>query len=454
MSLLYAVLICAVLAALVFLVLWRLVVARVAQQEQLVNNAFAALAARDYNGAAAIVPTLENSGAPSLAATLRSTLEALEAEHRERDRPRRDLEDVLSSLQDGVLVVDSEARLRFLNAAALQMFDVRIEDVLGAQVLEALPSFGIESAVRAALHEGKMSEREVHLYAPRMREVLMRVAPVRRAGVPFGAGQTSGAVAILQDLTEMRRLERVRRDFVANASHELRTPISTIRAMAETILDAPDDAALVTRFLPQLVSEAERLSRLVSDLLALAHAESPVETPHSPVDLATIVYDTIQQLKHKAIQCHVETGCEFQDGFEDNACVLGDAASLGQVVFNLVDNAISYTPAGGKVTLRVFDGGRSTPDTPTSIVATPEMPQSICLGVSDTGIGIPEDELPRIFERFYRVDKARSRAQGGTGLGLAIVKHIVENHGGHVKAESEVGKGTTFTVTLPAVPSA
>jgi len=442
--------IAALLVAGVFCTLWRQSVARAARREQLWSSALGALASRDYDDAAAVADILERQdNAAPLAAALRRTRDALEAESNERDRPRRDLEDVLSSLQDGVLVVDSEGRLRFLNAAALQMFNVRIEDVLGAQVLEALPSFGIESAVRAALREGKMSEREVHLYAPRMREVLMRVAPVRRAGVPFGVGQTSGAVAILQDLTEMRRLERVRRDFVANASHELRTPISTIRAMAETILDAPEDTALVSRFLPQLVSEAERLSRLVGDLLALAHAEAPMETPHQPVDLVTVVYDTIQQLKHKAIQSHVEIGCQFQNGYSERACVTGDAASLGQVVFNLVDNALSYTPAGGTITLQIANGDRvaqssEEPD------AENDSHKSISLAVSDSGIGIPSADLSRIFERFYRVDKARSRAQGGTGLGLAIVKNIVENHGGHVEAESEEGKGTTFTVTLPA----
>jgi two-component system phosphate regulon sensor histidine kinase PhoR len=200
-----------------------------------------------------------------LARAWRETAVRLRDEAGEQRRAQRDLEDVLASLQDAVLVVDGEARLRFLNAAALAMFAVRIEDVLGAQMLEALPSFGLESAVRAALHEGENTANEVALYGTKVREVLLRVSPVRRAD-----GTVSGAVAIVQDLTELRRLERVRRDFVANASHELRTPIANIRATAETIIDNPEDPKLAARFLPHLVSEAERLSRLVSDLLDLA----------------------------------------------------------------------------------------------------------------------------------------------------------------------------------------
>ncbi|MDQ3815068.1 MAG: ATP-binding protein, partial [Armatimonadota bacterium] len=363
-------------------------------------------------------------------------MQALESSDRREYRARRELERVLASLQDAVLMVDEEARLRFLNAAATQFFKVRVQDVLGAQLLEILPSFELQSAVQEALREGRSSEREARLYAPRERHILLRVAPVRQED-----GQVSGAVAILQDLTEMRRLEDVRREFVANASHELRTPIANIRAAAETILHSSDDPSLVSRFLPQMVAEAERLSRLVHDLLDLARAESSAPTPTVPVNLTDIAHDVVHQLQTKAVQQQVTVSCDFPNGSADGTYVMGEAAGLEQVVFNLLDNALSYTPPGGEVTLHLASPVGGT---------TEGAQKMVSLSVSDTGPGIPAADLPRIFERFYRVEKARSRAQGGTGLGLAIVKHIVENHHGHVQVESAVGQGTTFTVTLPA----
>lgn len=382
---------------------------------------------------AAVIPLPETADdVADIGAAINAASGRLNARAEEQRRAHRELEDVLASLQDAVLVVDGEARLRFLNAAALALFGVRIEDVLGAQMLEALPSFGLESAVRTALAEGEHSASEIALYGPRVREVLLRVSPVRRSD-----GAVSGAVAIVQDLTELRRLERVRRDFVANASHELRTPIANIRATAETILDMPEDPGLAARFLPHLVSEAERLSRLVSDLLDLARADAGLETRRERFDVGDVAEAVRWRLEAKAQENGVAVLCEA-----DPDCIVeGDAPSIEQVIFNLLDNALAYTTAGGRVhiVVRHLDG-------------------EIEIAVSDDGIGIPGGELPRVFERFYRVDKARSRSQGGTGLGLAIVKHIVENHSGHVRVESQAqgepgsenGHGTTFTVRLPA----
>lgn len=480
----------------------------------------------------------EVASTEEVSAAFRRTVMLLEAQDREGQIARRELEDVLSSLQDSVLVVDDEARLRFLNAAAQSFFHVHAEDVLGAQILEALPSFGLDSIVRAALRDGQHHSREVALYAhgvgvddltagvrfdaraasassagasaleflessegrdnsgrdgrfegrfePR-REVLLRVAPVRRAD-----GVVSGAVAIVQDLTELRRLERVRRDFVANASHELRTPIANIRAAAETVLDAADDPSTVQRFLPRLVDEAERLSRLVSDLLDLARADSSNEIARARVDLARIASDVAARLAEKAQEHGIEIVC----GCDAPVWVMGDGSSLDQVAFNLLDNALMYTPVGGRVEItiappdarnvRTLNGhaangsadnysARTTDaaegaeqytaaesaaagagvavSVPSAVPAPPPVlardALMAVLRVSDTGIGIPSADLPRIFERFYRVDKARSRSQGGTGLGLAIVKHIVERHGGHIRVESEAGQGTTFHVLLP-----
>lgn len=415
-----------------FLVLWRREVRRRAKLVIWANRALATMGTSTLASETMPVVTHLSEETVALADAINAASARLNASAEGQRRAHRELEDVLASLQDAVLVVDGEARLRFLNAAALTLFQVRIEDVLGAQMLEALPSFGLESAVRTALADGEHSASEVALYGPRVREVLLRVSPVRRSD-----GAVSGAVAIVQDLTEMRRLERVRRDFVANASHELRTPIANIRATAETIMDMPEDPSLAARFLPHLVSEAERLSRLVSDLLDLARADAGVEARHERFDVGDVAEAVKWRLEAKAAENGVTVLCEA----EEDCFIEGDAPSIEQVIFNLLDNALAYTASGGQVRISVR-----------------HRENEVQLAVADDGIGIPEGELPRVFERFYRVDKARSRAQGGTGLGLAIVKHIVENHSGHVRVESksqgeslfETEHGTTFTVSLPA----
>ncbi len=361
---------------------------------------------------------------------------ALEIELQAQERERRELEDVLAALQDAVLMVDNQGRVRYLNHAALSLFDVRVEDVLGAQLLEAFPSFDLEAQVQATLSQGQSSTCEVSLRAPHARKVLLRVSPVRRGA------QTMGAVVIVQDLTELRRLERVRRDFVANASHELRTPVANIRAIAETLLDAPEDLSLAARFHPQIVTEAQRLSRLVNDLLDLARLEKQSEDQSialpNVVDLIAVIYQVVNQSKYKALELHIAVECDFTEKCRRDVFIAGDAIALEQVVFNLLDNALDYTPQGGKVLLRVAEN------------VTQEKKQFV-MSVSDTGSGIPPQDLSRIFERFYRADKVRSRAQGGTGLGLAIAKHIVENHGGQIAAENNIDGGATFIVTLPAV---
>jgi two-component system phosphate regulon sensor histidine kinase PhoR len=398
----YALLICAALA-IVFFSLWRSEVARA--------RAKSSTQQQEYSRAN----------------------QELQAELRTQERARRELEEVLASLQDAVLMCDSEAHLRFLNTAAVTLFNVRVEDVLGAQLIEALPSFGIEAAVRAAIDEERSSTEEVTLYTPRLREVLLRVAPVRREG------NVAGAIVIVQDLTELRRLERMRRDFVSNASHELRTPVANIRAMVETLLDSPEDTQLTARFHPQIIAEAERLSRLVSDLLDLARLEKQTEehgeASRDSIDLVPMVYEVLNRCKYKALDRHIELQTRFGPGCDHDVLVRGDAQALEQVVFNLLDNALMYTPSGGHVEIGVEGSAEG----------------KVLLRVRDSGIGIPHNDLPRIFERFYRVDKARSRSQGGTGLGLAIVKHIVENHGGHIEVQSAEGEGSAFTVVLPAL---
>ena len=466
--------VCAVAVGLaaVFGVLWRQSQQASLRRLELCSEALRLLRDGEYAQAQLLMEQRRDVLPPEVTRQAIATAQTLARQTREQELARRELEDVMSSLQDAVLVVDKNERLRFLNAAALQLFDVRIEDVLGAHLLEALPSFGLESCVRLALSQGRSTMNEQSLYASARtktetrasattnatsstrssefaenvgdsrvndarfhdarRDVLIRVSPVRSS-----AGQAAGAVAIIQDLTEMRRLERVRRDFVANASHELRTPIANIRAGAETILDNPDEPKLIGRFLPQIVEESERLSRLVSDLLDLAQADASSSARRDPVDICEVAQSVVQRLQEKAQQNGVALDIEYSK----EACarrVPGDFAGLEQVFFNLLDNALIYTPSGGKVSLGVE-------------LLLSESGEEIAASVRDNGLGIPAEDQERVFERFYRVDKARSRAQGGTGLGLAIVKHIVDNHGGRIKLQSAPGEGTTFTIFLPTI---
>ena len=247
------------------------------------------------------------------------------------------------------------------------------------------------------------------------------------------AGGEGSVLLVVSDVTETKRVEAVRRDFVANASHELKTPAASIQAAAETLVSvAARDPAAVPRFASQLEREALRLSRIVADLLDLSRLESGSELGQ-PVRLDALVREEAERFEER---CR-ETDLSLEIDAPAPASVSGSARDLSLLVRNLVDNAIRYTRPGGRITVTVVPGG-----------AVAE------LRVADDGLGIPTRDLPRVFERFYRVDRARSRETGGTGLGLAIVKHVAENHGGSVEVTSELGRGSTFTVRLPSIGTA
>jgi two-component system phosphate regulon sensor histidine kinase PhoR len=246
-------------------------------------------------------------------------------------------------------------------------------------------------------------------------------------------GSAGGLVIVFHDITELKRLEQMRTEFVASVSHELRTPLTAVRGFTETLLEgAMMDQAKAEHFLKIIADETRRLSALIDDLMDLSRLElKRANLNVGPVDLTHLVTETMVGLKPRLDKAGLVLVVDLP---EATAQVSGDRDRLRQVLLNLVDNAIKYTPSGGKITVRVI-----------------RLTEKARLEVTDTGRGIPTQELARIFERFYRVDKARTRSQGGTGLGLAIVKHIVELHGGHVGAQSEPGKGTTISVTLPLV---
>jgi two-component system phosphate regulon sensor histidine kinase PhoR len=351
----------------------------------------------------------------AMTSRLRDRLEELTEE---RDRAGQ----ILDALGDGVLLLDGAGRLLVANPAARAWFglpdDLRAglpaQRVLGAPQVSDL-------AERAAQARAPVVGTSTLVF-PEPRTLTMRAFPLA------DRGPTGRIVVTMTDITQRRRLEVLRRDFVANASHELKTPVAAVRALAETLLTAlPDDPEAGRRFAGRIARETERLDALAGDLLDLSRVERGT-LDVEPVDLVGLVKEVVGGYADRAEERRIRLDAELQPG----VAMRGDRAQLGLLLSNLIDNALRYTPAKGTVRVRLDAAeGRAI------------------LQVADNGEGIPADELPRIFERFYRVDKARTRQTGGTGLGLAIVRHVAEAHGGAVRAGSELGRGSTFTVTLP-----
>jgi two-component system phosphate regulon sensor histidine kinase PhoR len=378
-------------------------------------------------------PILPHVGgtAGELIDTFNNIVPALNARNDRLEGDRQLLRTVLGGMAEGVVAVDARRRLLFANDAASQLFSLGPNPV-GRLMVELIRSPQVHEAVEAALAGSGSHKVEITvsraedrpLVSPRMLEVRGTALP----GTP-----AAGAVLVFHDVTENRRLERVRQDFVANASHELKTPLASIKAYTETLIDgALSDPEVNTRFLERIDEQADRLNVLVLDLLSLARLESGQETfHHGPLVLAPLVRSSFESHRGRAEAGELRFELEIAPESE-GAVVMADEEAIRQILDNLIDNAIKYTDREGLVRVRTrFQG------------------DAIVLEVSDTGIGIPRDEQSRVFERFYRVDKARSRELGGTGLGLSIVKHLVGSLGGAIRLESRAGVGSTFTVRLP-----
>jgi signal transduction histidine kinase len=349
----------------------------------------------------------------SLHEEVKRSSDALVRRERSSEDERHVQDLILGTMQEGVLLFDGGWRTAFANEA--------LERHLA----------GRPTAV-------------AQLYPPALREMVKEVSEHRRASTielerteptrwlratAAPAGSDGSILLVVTDITETRRIEAVRRDFVANASHELKTPAASIQAVAETLASvAEHDPAAVSRFAAQLEREALRLSRIVADLLDLSRLESGSDLGN-PIRFDQVVHDELDRFEEAAR----EAGLTVVATDAGPAVVSGSMRDLSLLVRNLIDNAIRYTRPGGTITVSLESGDGT-----------------VQLVVGDDGMGIPSRDLPRVFERFYRVDRARSRETGGTGLGLAIVKHVAENHGGTVDVVSELNRGTTFTVRLPA----
>jgi two-component system phosphate regulon sensor histidine kinase PhoR len=304
------------------------------------------------------------------------------------------------------------------------MLSFQAEQALGRPLWEMTREPVIQALVDRALKERQSIRQDIEIQGKAPRSVSLYVSPLETI-------DTATVILVIHDISELRRLEQLRQDFVANVSHELKTPLAVIKVCVENLLDgAMHDPSVGESFLTQISDQAERLHTLILDLISLARIESgQMQMDYQDLPVKAVVMDCLDQQRSRAeakkITLQVDTP-------EHEQFVLADEEALGQILSNLIDNALKYTPDSGRIAIRWQPSG-----------------DGVELSVSDNGTGIPERDLPRIFERFYRVDRARSRELGGTGLGLAIVKHLVQTMKGTVKAQSELGKGSTFTIWLP-----
>ena len=337
------------------------------------------------------------------------------------------MEAILTGMQEGVVALDQVGRIVLVNRAAEKFFNRRQEEVKLKYLIALVEHQELDNLVSEGLVGGPPGKTEFTLDHRTLR---VQVSPIFAE-----EGHSRGAVIVCYDITELRRLEQVRTEFVANVSHELRTPLTSIKGFAETLLDGAAEVPLFReRFLKIIQGETQRLQRLIEDLLTLSHIENRDNRRVDHGRGQSLIQDAYEKIRPiiesyaeaKAISLEIELDSELPE-----VALGGDL--LSQVLLNLLENAVKYTSEG-----RVWLRGKLVEG-------------QVYLEFGDTGSGIPEDSLPRIFERFYRVDKARSREQGGTGLGLGIVKHILEGCDGKIEVASQLGVGTVFTCVLPSV---
>jgi two-component system, OmpR family, phosphate regulon sensor histidine kinase PhoR len=371
-----------------------------------------------------------------LADSMNQTAARLDLEIRMLSGERNRSSAILRSMVEGVAVIDSEERLVFYNRAFSEIFGVPTSVAEGRPLIEVVRHAELVGLIRKALRGEEGLQNDISMGIVQMQSFSVTAAPVKALDSATGehdlaAAKPSGAVVVLHDVTELRRLERVRQDFVANVSHEFKTPLTAIQGFAETLLGgALEDPTNNRRFLDIIRNHAIRLARLTNDLLKLARIEAgKLEVEFFPVGLMELIEGCAETTLLKASRKQITLEIEVPSGLPP---VQGDASLLRDLLQNLLDNAIQYTPAGGHIRVTAEAKGREA-----------------VITVSDTGIGIPTSDRERIFERFYRVDAARSREAGGTGLGLSIAKHIVEAHNGRLWVDSVIGEGSTFSFSIP-----
>jgi two-component system phosphate regulon sensor histidine kinase PhoR len=371
------------------------------------------------------IPISSNDEIGELAEVLNEMAEKTESQLERISTEKNRLDTILRGMGEGVIVTDDAGIVTLANPAFRALFSLD-QSCIGKALIEIARQPSLNNALKKVLDTREELLEEIVMMVPEEKNMLTHWVPLMEDAALIGA------VAVFHDITDLKRLENIRKDFVANVSHELRTPVSVIKGYAETILSEGKNLPpeKLVQFTEVIHSHAERLAHLISDLLTLSRIESGA-VPLEPVavSISSAVNRATHLLEQKALSKEVRL-CKT-DALVSMPAIQADPDKLDQVLINLLDNAIKFTPAGGTVTVDATDLG-----------------DRIRIDVSDSGIGIPPKDIPRIFERFYRVDTARSRELGGTGLGLAIVKHIVQAHGGSITVESSPGKGTTFSFTI------
>ncbi len=371
------------------------------------------------------ISTIEELG--NLEYSLNVMAMRLEEQRWELLRERNELEVTLSGMADGILAIDHEGRLVNLNPAAAAIFDLDMKRARGKTIVEIIRNTALQEFASATLAASQAIDTEIVIDRDGDRYFHLLGSPIRDS-----QGEIAAAVLVIHDITTLRKLETMRRDFVANVSHELKTPITSIKGYIETILGTPDISPEdANRFLETVRRQSERLNAIIDDLLSLSRIEQGVERAEiafAETNMSSLLSSAMHSCEPAAKAKQIELSF---DNHVDIS-VRANGALLEQAVVNLVDNAVKYSPPGSRV----------------EVSATADLSDTI-IQVKDNGPGIPKEHIPRIFERFYRVDKSRSREAGGTGLGLAIVKHIVVAHHGAVTVESELGRGTTFSIRVP-----
>ncbi|KIL35550.1 histidine kinase [Cohnella kolymensis] len=346
------------------------------------------------------------------------------------------LQSVLDNMTSGVVMIAHDGRITLYNRQAEILLGSTVKERVGRSYKEFRQHYELTGLIREGLENREPHHAELTVYVPEERLLEVSLVPMQ-----LNVEEEPGLLMVLQDVTAIRRLERMRSEFVANVSHELKTPVAAVKGFTETLLSgAMEDPETARSFLTIIHDESERLNRLIGDILELSKIESrrsPLQ--FSPIELPVFLARMTELMSSEAAKKGISLDLKAEEGLFLEA----DEDRLRQILMNLLQNGINYTPDGGKVKVRaelISAAGGETGEEPT---------EKVRITVSDTGIGIPKKDIPRIFERFYRVDKDRSRSSGGTGLGLSIVKHLTELHHGTIRVESTVGAGTRFILELP-----
>lgn len=384
--------------------------------KRLQNKDYSARINADYSGEIGNLNTSVNALAASL-----------QAHVNEIEESEKQLNSILSNLVSGVVLIDDKGFVDLTNHATERFLSKHTSKITGREYSYVFGPLGIDHLIETVIEDNVKRHDEAHIYFPEERILDVHIAPYYSQG-----WQQRGAIIVMHDITNIRRLEKMRSEFVANVSHELKTPITSVKGFAETLLSGDvSDKETSDQFLRIIYDESERLNRLITDLLELSKIEKqamPLQI--TDVNVNEIINNSTQTISKFARDKNITL--HLPDDSAEPVHVEADKDRLGQIVLNLVANAVNYTSDNGEIFINVE-----------------EHTSKIVIWVRDTGMGIPEESLDRLFERFYRVDQARSRHSGGTGLGLAIVKHLVESHDGKIFVKSVEGVGSTFTVELP-----